>query len=88
MHKFMILIGGVLFTTLSFAKHDIDLNKFNKELNKNMDQVIKNNPQSYETISPGGRTPASVKPFNDKTIVKDPDKLNDLKRIEVGHPKL
>jgi hypothetical protein len=61
MSKIIIFIALIVFTTLAFAKtSDVNLSKFNKELNKNMDQVIEHNPQMYETKSIQTRKPASV----------------------------
>jgi len=61
MSKIIIFIALIVVTTLAFAKtSDVDLSKFNKELNKNMDQVIEHNPQMYETKSIQTRKPASV----------------------------
>ena len=61
MSKIIIFIALIVVTTFAFAKtDDVDLSKFNKELNKNMDQVIEHNPQMYETKSIQTRKPASV----------------------------
>jgi len=60
MSKFIIFIALIIVTTLAFAKNDVDLSKFNKELNKNMNQVIEHNPQMYETKNIQTRKPASI----------------------------
>jgi hypothetical protein len=82
MSKFIILIALIVVTTLAFAKSDVDLSKFNKELNKNMDQVIEHNPQMYETKFIQTRKPASVIEKN-----ADKDKTKEIEKVDVGRSK-
>jgi len=58
MKKFIVLLC-LIFSSVLIARNDVDLSSFNKEMQQNMDEVIQDNPQIYETRNPG-RTPASV----------------------------
>ena len=55
----MKLFIVLLFTASLVLAQKTQLNKFNKELNKNIDLVIKHNPELYDQ-NEMGRAPASV----------------------------
>ena len=57
--KALLLLLAVLVSLSVFAKKDVDLSKFNKEISKNFQEVLDQNPQIYEKKSPA-RGPASV----------------------------
>ena len=86
--KLMIFILTFLFVTLAFAKDDADIKKFNEAMLKNIDTVIKNNPQIYEQDSPG-RAPASVdvQVEIEKEMREDTgEKINTFDQQNVGSP--
>lgn len=89
MKKFLLII--LVFTSfVVLAKQDIDLSNFNKELNQNIKEVIKHNPESYETQPTSlkkplrQRSPASV--VTDKIETQDPPK-GKMEDLEVGLPQ-
>jgi len=86
MKKLFLLLSLSLVSLYAFAKKDIDLSKFNKELNSNIQTVIKNNPQTYETKNPMGRGPASVGSDEKEKLIQESERQNQLKKIEVGSP--
>lgn len=55
----------LLFSTIALGS-EVDLKTFNEKMNKNIDSVLADNPEVYETKS-SGRSPASVKPKVDPT---------------------
>lgn len=57
--KILILLSLILATLSVFARKDVGLSKFNKEISKNFQEVLDQNPQIYEKKSPS-RGPASV----------------------------
>lgn len=81
--KHFIKILLVLSTLLSMnlmAKKSVDLGIFNKEINKNMNEVIQDNPQLYETKPVRmNRAPASVSP------VETTEKLDKFEEQADGH---
>lgn len=86
MKKLVLIIVLSFISLFAFAKKDIDLSKFNKELNSNIETVIKNNPQTYETKNPLGRGPASVGADEKEKLIKESERQNQLKKIQVGSP--
>lgn len=83
MSKKIIFIAMIVATTFAFAKRDVDMSKFNKELNKNIDTVIEHNPQMYETKTIQTRRPASV-----IEIHSDKDETEiEIEQVEIGHGK-
>ncbi len=85
MSKVIIFLALIVMTTLAFAKRDVDMYKFNYELNRNIDSVLEHNPQMYEKDKSLTRKPASVGPKKNKNL-----KINSkgkIKDIEVGHPQ-
>jgi hypothetical protein len=58
-----IALFTILFSLNLLAKKDVSLKSFNKEMQKNMNEVIQDNPQMYETKPIRmNRAPASVSP--------------------------
>ena len=92
MSKLIVIIALVTFASLSFAKKDVDLSKFNKELNSNIETVIQNNPHIYESEKSSSRAPASVESIDEDQKDSSKDHLKDSKKgrindLEVGLPK-
>lgn len=69
--KALGLITILFFTTPCFAMSGMGLSRFNKAMIVNIDLVIKDNPEVYETK---GRAPASVRKSPEKT----PEKLDEF----------
>ncbi|MAZ48478.1 MAG: hypothetical protein CME65_07940 [Halobacteriovoraceae bacterium] len=65
--KLLILILTIVVSLSIWARNDIDLSSFNKEVSKNMQEVLDENPQIYEKGSPG-RSPASITEEPDNKI--------------------
>mgnify|MGYP001303290831 CR=1 FL=1 len=62
----------MLVSSVSYAKN-VDFTQFNSRMNENLNEVIEDNPQMYETKSLG-RTPASVTPVKETST----DKLDNV----------
>ncbi|MEE2671481.1 MAG: hypothetical protein VYA54_07215 [Bdellovibrionota bacterium] len=58
--KWMVLLIVVLISVSIWARNDVDLSDFNKEVSKNFQEVLDENPQIYEQKKSRGRAPASV----------------------------
>ena len=67
--KKLLLLVCLVFSTVLIARTDIDLSSFNKHMLQNIDEVIEDNPEIYETKNPG-RVPASTKPVEIDTTDK------------------
>jgi hypothetical protein len=83
MEEFMklLLVFTFLFGSFSlFAKKDIDFKSFNKQVNKNIDEVIQENPQLYETKELV-RKPASVELVEPEST----DKLDEIQEQADSH---
>lgn len=65
--KKLILILGLLNFNIVLAQENFKMKEFNQKLHQDIDQVLENNPQMYETkpIVKKGRGPASVTPASD-----------------------
>ncbi len=74
----VLLIAFILaFSTVLLAKRDVDFDSFNKEMMENIQEVIDENPQMYET-RPVGRKPASVEPVDEEeNITEKLDEVNE-----------
>ena len=75
--KILILLSAILVSLSVSARNDVDLSKFNKEISKNFQEVLDQNPQIYEKKSPR-RGPASVteEPYN-KTRTESLDNFDE-----------
>ena len=62
--KFIIIFTLSTFGIV-FAKESVDFNKFNKEMMKDITNVLHDNPELYET-KPINRKPASVEEIHKK----------------------
>ena len=85
MMRYLLLVFVLsIFTSFVIAKSDSHLNfkYFNSQLNSEIETVIKNNPQDYETKPIIKRKPASVNPINEESTE------GVSKEIEVGHSEL
>ena len=66
--KYFIILS-LIISSIAFAKRDVDLGAFSMEFNKNIDEVLEDNPEVYETKPVQiKRGPASVTPI--ETIEK------------------
>lgn len=63
--KMIILLSLLTLSLTIWARNDIDLSSFNKEVSKNMQEVLDENPQIYEKRAPG-RAPASIGGVNEE----------------------
>ena len=83
---FMISVSAV---AKSQPDGNIDMKEFSKELNQNISQRVKHNPQQYETreiMKKPSRSPASIGPVEmDRSEEKDLDKFDEQAS---GHNKL
>ena len=75
MNKFLL---ACLFLCVSYTglTKEVDLQQFNQQLHKNMQQVIEDNPQMYETRKPG-RAPASVTPVIPESPTEQLDEVEE-----------
>jgi hypothetical protein len=78
-----------ILMTLSFAVQAKKMKNFNKAMQQEINGFIKNNPEKYETKSPG-RMPASASPVevveeekNEETF----EKMNNFDQQGIGLPK-
>ncbi len=67
-----------------FARRDVDLKTFSKKMNHNIDWVLEDNPEVYET-KPIHRGPASVTPVENEE--KNRDKLDEIEEQANTHTK-
>lgn len=78
----------ILVSIASVAK--VKVEDFNEAMRESMDQVIKDNPEKYETRNPG-RFPASVSPVeperSDALKEEERIKMDSLQQRGVGLPK-
>ena len=81
--KKLIVLLCLIFSTVLIARNDVDFSSFNKEMIHNMDEVIEDNPEIYETKNPG-RVPASVKP--NEVDIDTTEKLDKFQE-QVSGPK-
>lgn len=77
MRKLLIVLCMIIPSVI-FARPDVDLSSFNKHMLENMDKVIEDNPEIYETKTLG-REPASVKP--------DPRKISPTEKLDNFDPQ-
>ena len=77
--KKLLLLICLVFSTVLIARTDIDLSSFNKHMLQNIDEVIEDNPEIYETKNPG-RVPASTKAVEIDTA----DKLDEFQEQASG----
>ena len=77
--KKLLLLICLVFSTVLIARTDIDLSSFNKHMIQNMNEVIEDNPEIYETKNPG-RVPASTKAVEIDTT----DKLDEFQEQANG----
>jgi len=85
MAKLFILVSLFILSSIAFAKRDVDMKSFNKDLLQNMDAVLKENPQDYETRPI--RKPASVTPEIEKEESieeKNQKNINDIEEQSTG----
>lgn len=81
-----LLMIGLIISLGLFARNTMD--QFNNSMIQNIDTVIKNNPEKYETKSIG-RKPASVKPVVEDTEIleeENSDYINKRDKQAIGHP--
>lgn len=82
MKKLLMLIL-VLVSLSLWARNDIDLSSFNKEIMKNMQEVLDENPQIYEKNNVG-RSPASI----NETNVERTEQLDNFEEQATGPNEL
>lgn len=67
MKKLILLLTLLSFTSV-FAQENFKMKEFNQKLHQDIDKVLENNPQLYETkpMVKKGRGPASVAPTSEE----------------------
>jgi hypothetical protein len=81
--KWVLLCLIAILSVSIWARNDIDLSSFNKEMVKNIQEVLDENPQLYETKDPI-RKPASVEPAHKVTT----ENLDDFEEQATGPNEL
>lgn len=79
----MKIYGALLilaFISAAALAKSVNFEQFNKKLVSEIDSVIEDNPETYET-KPRGRAPASVKPEVDSTSKQ----LDEFEEQASGH---
>ncbi|MBT4791707.1 MAG: hypothetical protein HON90_09065 [Halobacteriovoraceae bacterium] len=77
--KLLFITTILILTTLVMAKDS--LKEFSQSMDKNIQSVVKDNPQMYETKSFSGRKPASV----ESTEESSTDKLDAVEEQADTH---
>lgn len=74
--KRLVFIVIFFYSIFGYAEDKDNLKSFSKALNKNISEVIKDNPEIYEKKKPAGRKPASVDALHDER--EDIETLDDI----------